>query len=86
MPEDARMLIEGVYGEDTECMPPALEDMHYQVLGEYAANRRQARLNSLKLDTGYEANDLTWWDDTMTPTRLGEPSTTVCLARWTVRH
>jgi CRISPR-associated endonuclease/helicase Cas3 len=83
MPEDARGLIEGVYGEDAEQrMPAALQEVHYAVQGEYAANRSQAQLNSIDLDAGYEANTLTWWDDAVTPTRLGEPTTAVRLARW----
>jgi CRISPR-associated endonuclease/helicase Cas3 len=83
MPEDAREYIETVYGADADLlMPPALQEVHYAVEGEYAANRSQAQLNSIDLDAGYETNALTWWDDAVTPTRLGEPTTAVRLARW----
>jgi CRISPR-associated endonuclease/helicase Cas3 len=84
MPQDARQLIEGVYDDDVAEaeMPPALLESHFDVEGEQSANRSQAQLNSLKLDAGYQMDNLTWWDDAVTPTRLGEPSSTVRLARW----
>jgi CRISPR-associated endonuclease/helicase Cas3 len=83
MPEDARTLIEGVYGEEAEAtMPEVLRNLHFDVEGEFSAHRSQARLNSLDLDTGYENDNTTWWDDAITPTRLGEASITVRLARW----
>lgn len=83
MPEDARTLIEGVYGEEAESlMPDALAELHFEVEGELGAQRSQARLNSIDLDNGYENDGTTWWDDAITPTRLGEASMTVRLARW----
>lgn len=83
MPEDARVLIEGVYGEEAELiMPEALRELHFEVEGNLGAERSQARLNSIDLDSGYENDNTTWWDDAITPTRLGEASTTVRLVRW----
>jgi CRISPR-associated endonuclease/helicase Cas3 len=83
MPQDARQLIEGVYGDAAEDkIPPDLLERHFDVVGEQSAHRSQAQLNSLKLDAGYQMDNLTWWDDAVTPTRLGEPSSTVRLVRW----
>ena len=42
----------------------------------------QARLNSLDLETGYRAGSLPWQDDAYAPTRLGDPTTLVRIARW----
>ena len=47
------------------------------------ADRSIAKLNALKLRDGYsEGSSNRWWDEAKTPTRLGEPTTTVYLARW----
>jgi CRISPR-associated endonuclease/helicase Cas3 len=83
MPDDARALIEGVYGEEADLlMPDVLIERHDRVEGEDAADRSHAQLNSINLRVGYEEGDTPCWDDAVTPTRLGEASTTVRLARW----
>ncbi len=84
MPNDARQLIESVYDEEADIdMPAALVQGHDQVVGEDGAKRGQANLNSINLRAGYVDQGATpCWEDTVTPTRLGEPSTTVRLARW----
>ena len=82
MPEDARALIEGVYRPDAE-IPAGLQGRTWEAEGEAKAKHSQAMLNELKIELGY-ADGATnrWWDDTQTPTRLGDPTTTVWLARW----
>jgi CRISPR-associated endonuclease/helicase Cas3 len=40
-----------------------------------------AAFNSLSLDCGYKITSKNWREDERTPTRLGEPTTTVRLAR-----
>jgi len=84
MPEDARRLIEGVYGEAAaEQVPAALQASHNRAQGDDGAKTAQARLNSIELDAGYAINGPEdWWRDARTPTRLGEASVTVRLARW----
>jgi CRISPR-associated endonuclease/helicase Cas3 len=83
MPDDARTLIEGVYGEEADLlMPSVLLERHDRVEGEDAADRSHAQLNSINLRAGYEEGEIPCWDDAVTPTRLGEESTTVRLARW----
>lgn len=82
MPEDARDLIEGVYGEEAE-WPAGLDGRSFAAEGLAKANQSIAMLNELKIELGYNDGATNrWWDDTVTPTRLGEPTTTVWLARW----
>jgi len=81
MPGDARELIEGVYGNVP--YPESLQDRANDAEGEASAMRSVAMLNVLKLDAGYGSDqENCWWDETITPTRLGEESITVYLARW----
>lgn len=84
MPDDARSLIENVFGEEAqERIPPALAEKDRRADGEARANASLGRSNCLKLEDGYEATVMSnWWADTATPTRLGEVTTTVRLARW----
>lgn len=83
MPDDARELIEEVYGEEAqEAIPEGLMERNYAALAEQMSNSALARQNSLCLEEGYVTPTLNWWDDTQTPTRLGEPVVTVRLARW----
>ncbi len=82
MPDDARMLIEGVYGADVD-IPEGLSEKSIDAEGEAKAKQSVAMLNELKIDLGYDDQHVNrWWDESQTPTRLGEPTTTVWLARW----
>jgi CRISPR-associated endonuclease/helicase Cas3 len=83
MPDDARDMLESVYGESAqEEIPEGLRPMSGRAEGESGAMSAQARLNSLDLDVGYVATSAHWQDDAYAPTRLGEPTVTVRLARW----
>lgn len=81
MPDDARRLIEGVFGVDTE-IPPGLDANAMAAEGQGFADQGQAQMNSLKLSLGYQRGGIDWWADAKTPSRLGEASSTVTLARW----
>lgn len=82
MPEDARDLIEGVYDDGAD-LPQGLEGRSFSAQGEAKANQSIAMLNELKIELGYNDGATNrWWDDTVTPTRLGDPTTTVWMARW----
>ena len=81
MPDDARMLIEGVFGDDAT-VPPGLGANALAAAGQGFANLGQAQMNSLKLSQGYQRGGIDWWSDAKTPSRLGEASSTVTLARW----
>jgi len=86
MPGDARLLIEGVYGEDAqESIPESLRGLSWDAEGEAGGKRGMARLNALKLAKGYtrsSAEDCDGWaKETRIPTRLGDDSVSVALAR-----
>lgn len=80
MPEDARYLIEQVYGEEGEDIPPALEQPSQQAEGERSGQRGLADFNALNLDAGYGMDGNPWDDEANIPTRLSEDSATVYLA------
>ncbi|MBY4678209.1 CRISPR-associated helicase Cas3' [Marinobacterium arenosum] len=85
MPEDARELIEGVYGEPAqERIPEALQGLSWDAEGESLGQKQQGRLNSLKFEQGYcrkSADGDRWDSDIRVPTRLSNDSVTVALAR-----
>lgn len=83
MPRDARIMIESVYAETSqELIPEDLLRVENRADGEDRADMSLGDLNSLKLDEGYRATMNQWQDDAYAPTRLGEPTVTVRLARW----
>lgn len=82
MPGDARGLIESVFGEEA-LMPDGLAANANRAEGEASAERSQGGANVVKLTAGYVRGDvIDWWSEAKTPSRLGEASTTVVLARW----
>ncbi|WP_179137740.1 CRISPR-associated helicase Cas3' [Candidatus Entotheonella palauensis] len=83
MLDDARCLIEGVYGEKADVnIPEVLQDSFYQVFADDAASRSHAQANSINLRAGYVDGGMPCWEDALTPTRLGEARSMVRLARW----
>jgi CRISPR-associated endonuclease/helicase Cas3 len=81
MPGDARQLIEGVFGDESE-IPAGLQANANQAEGEGYADASTAQQNTVKLATGYERGGIDWWSEAKTPSRLGEASMNVLLARW----
>lgn len=82
MPDDARSMIEAVYGETARNgIPSALQRLEDRAEGEDRAEESLGRLNSLKLAEGYRSTMSQWQDDAYAPTRLGDPTVTVRLAR-----
>lgn len=83
MPEDARDMIESVYGASAQAeIPEGLQKVSARAEGDSGAMAAQGRLNGLDLDAGYVATTAHWQDDAYAPTRLGEPTVTVRLAKW----
>lgn len=81
MPADARRIIEAVFSP--EVVPPkGLEKVEQAATGEAMRDASMADLYTIKLDHGYERGSLDWWSEAKTPSRLGEASSTVMLARW----
>jgi len=82
MPADARHLVEGVYGADPfDDIPEGLQRQALDADGAAKGQRSLARLKALHLEDGYR-HDGPWLDEDIAPTRLGEPTTTLWLARW----
>lgn len=80
LPEKARELVEHVYGPDAlDGLPPALQGSVERALGQGIADRGLALFNVLEPDDGYAVDKGQWLPDTVTPTRLGQPSTTLRL-------
>ena len=83
LPEDARGLVEGVYGENAaEHIPPVFDAIENKAEGKDSSEASLGRLNALKLSEGYQRTWSHWLEDTETPTRLGDASTILRLARW----
>ena len=83
MPEDARNLIDSVFGDErSEPIPPGLEQAQNQAEGKGFADSALAVANALEVDAGYwaDAHGI-WLDDVRTPTRLGEASSNVVLLK-----
>lgn len=82
MPDDARRLIEGVYGPEAE-LPETLLPQSSAAEGAARADASLARMNQLNIAQGYyDSARQGWWDEAKTPTRLGDPSTQIYLAKW----
>ena len=88
MPDDARELIESVYSEPGEELLKnltQLTDSHIAVEGNELSQRGMASFNALKHELGYIRDyrvETPWDDEACFPTRLGEDTHTVYLARW----
>ena len=83
VPDDARNLIEAVYGKGARAEAPApLVEADTQPEGKERGAQAMAWLNALKLDEGYCFSGEAWGEETEVFTRLAEPSTTLLLVRW----
>ncbi len=84
MPDDARGLIEAVFGIDGEPYPETLEHASQEAEGSQFADAALAVSNALDVTMGYrgDPHDL-WLDEVLTPTRLGEASSNVLLLKQT---
>ncbi len=77
-----RALIEPVFGDDPEPLPEALESDSRKAESKRGAENAIGRLNSLERSHGFSRQAGAWDSDVRTPTRLGEVSVRVRLARW----
>ena len=84
LPRQARDMIESVYGGKGDVkIPEGLEKAENKAIGDRSADRSLAALNALSFESGYQATGLHWNDDENAPTRLGEATVRVRLARTT---
>ncbi|AKB19751.1 CRISPR-associated helicase Cas3' [Methanosarcina sp. WWM596] len=83
VPQDLRFLIESVFGERSiEKIAPNLRVWEDKAEGESRAKIDTANLNSLNFQEEYKRTLNQWVDDLITPTRLGEETVLVRLAKW----
>ncbi len=81
-PGGVRSLIESVYGPDTlDDVPEPLRRASNTAMGREFAAFSIAGANLLKVDAGYDGNNVNWGSDTVTPTRLGDPVTVFRLGK-----
>lgn len=81
LPEDARPMIEAVYGDDA-AVPAGLQKSQFRAVGKQLGERSAAQGSTITLDAGYERAGLDWLADTSAPSRLGEDTVEVVLGRW----
>lgn len=82
LPNQARDMIETVYGETAfDAMPGPLRPVADNADGARRADRATARGTELVLEQGYDPTSLQWDDDADAPTRLGEKTVRIRLAR-----
>jgi len=83
IPGDAHPFIEAVFGKESDAaIPSGFLNLAAEVRGGEYADASFASENALRLKSGYVETGGMWKDDSRTPTRLGEPSVTLRLARW----
>lgn len=84
VPRQARAMIEAVYDDAAfDTLPEALKAVASAADGACRADRGAARGNLLNFDEGYTPTSLIWQDEGEAPTRLGEATARVRLARVT---
>lgn len=82
VPTDAREMIETVFSEK-EVLPESLARNAIKAEGQEMAEASIAQLNTLKIDGGYRRGEIDdWWSDAKTPSRLGEETVELMLAKW----
>ncbi len=79
LPGEARALVEAVFGCDES--PAALMSRSNQAVGKELSQGSVAQSSVLCLDLGYLRQGMDWSSEARTPTRLGEPTVTLRLAR-----
>jgi len=84
MPEEARLLIESVYGnEEAIEVPDVFNNSEDEAWGKMMADKSQAEFNKLNFDQGYSQLSSNRWDEEENiPTRLSDETKTLYLCRW----
>ena len=82
LPRQARDMIEAVYDEAAfDSLPEGLKEVALRAEGACRADQGMARGNLLAFDEGYSPTSLRWQDEGEAPTRLGEATVRLRLAR-----
>lgn len=81
LPDDVRFFVETVYGVNAE-IPDSLLEKHDRHHGKELAQGGTAFINALKMNDGYSSEQTAnWQDEARAPTRLGEPTLEIYLAK-----
>lgn len=82
MPEEARALIEGVYGEVIDLVPDGLQGARWEQKGMQGIAESMANFNALELEAGYVWDRHKWQEEQEIGTRLvDEPTINVALLK-----
>ena len=84
MPEEARLLIESVYGnEEAIEAPDVFNSSEDEAWGKMMADKSQADFNKLNFNQGYcRLSSNRWDEEEKIPTRLSDETNTIYLCRW----
>ena len=81
LPKNIKPLVESVYG--TACtIPEGLAMTDFDAEGCASAERSHANFNTIDYAKGYTQDGQQWAEDLDMPTRLGEETITLILAKW----
>ena len=81
LPKNIRTLIENVYGEEAE-IPTGLEKSDIKADGNEKSQRTIGEFNTIDYENGYTMDGQDWEEDLKMPTRLGEETLILTLAKW----
>jgi CRISPR-associated endonuclease/helicase Cas3 len=81
-PDHFRSLVETVYDENYEFPDTDFFQTDIKDTGKQSAEGCEARFATINYDAGYRFENTTWPEDIHAPTRLGEETTTLTLAKW----
>lgn len=81
MPIHLRELIEGVYADGFESIPDNLQEASYEAEAEAMGKASLGKYNVLTFGRGYDFRSGEWSEEINVPTRLGEETNTVYLAK-----
>ena len=81
LPENIRDLIENVYGQDSK-IPKGLEKSDINAYGNQSSQRTIGEFNTIDYEMGYTMDRQNWEEDLTMPTRLGEETLILTLAKW----
>ncbi|HJU38473.1 MAG TPA: CRISPR-associated helicase Cas3', partial [Tahibacter sp.] len=76
-----RTAIEAVYDARDDDYPKALQQSAFKAESNDIGDRQMAGFNTIRDNTAYENDGVAWPDDVTAPTRLGEPTIELVLAR-----
>ena len=82
MPDDLRMMIEGVYAMPVEELPDVFREKSKKVEAEAMGTGSLGQYNALKYENGYRWDSGQWAEEINVPTRVGDETHTIFLAHF----